>query len=201
MVPGFSSHFLVYWTVACILHARISSVSPSAEVLPIYTLRIITFARARPCSPSSLFFVRDTSSSLLLFLFLLSFYSSSCNTRLSLSHAASVPAAAPCPSLAALRARFSRMICFRSSSTAACRSSTPCSQYPKLPPTPAKTGYAHSELRLKSGRISRPSCQRRTATPAWRGGGLASHSSFPLFFSWQVGSWCGVVWCGASGSS
>lgn len=79
------------------------------------------------------------------------------------SHAVSpLPAA---PSLAALRARFSRMVCFRSSSTAACRSSTPWSQYPKLAPTPAKTGYAHSEPRLNQGRISRPSCQKRTATP------------------------------------
>lgn len=65
----------------------------------------------------------------------------------------------------ARRARLSRMVCFRSSRIVFCLSSTPCSQYPKLAPAPAKTGYAHSEPRLKKGRISRPSCQKRTATP------------------------------------
>lgn len=77
------------------------------------------------------------------------------------THAASV---AP-PSRAALRARLASIDSFLSVKIAVCFLSTVSSQYPKLAPHPAKTGYAHSDPRLKSGRISRPSCHSRVATP------------------------------------
>jgi len=69
-------------------------------------------------------------------------------------------------SLAARLALFSSSICRRSLRIEVCLSSTPCIQYPKLAPTPANTGHAHRDPRLKRGRISNPSCHARTATPS-----------------------------------
>lgn len=69
-------------------------------------------------------------------------------------------------SLSALRALLSKRLCRLAPRIACCLLSTPINQYPKLPPAPAKTGYAHSDSLLKNGRISRPSCQKRTAMPA-----------------------------------
>jgi hypothetical protein len=68
-------------------------------------------------------------------------------------------------SLSALRLRFSRRLSLRDAKIAYCLSSTPVIQYPKLAPAPPKTGYAHSEPLLKNGRISRPNCHTRTASP------------------------------------
>lgn len=69
-------------------------------------------------------------------------------------------------SRAALLARFARIDSLRSVRSAVCFSSTVWSQYPKLAPQPAKTGYAHRDPLLNHGRISRPSCHSRVATPA-----------------------------------
>ncbi|KHO00286.1 uncharacterized protein MAM_02209 [Metarhizium album ARSEF 1941] len=49
---------------------------------------------------------------------------------------------------------------------ALCLSSMPCSQCPKEAPPRAYAGYAHSDDLLKKGRISIPTCQKRTARPA-----------------------------------
>ena len=73
--------------------------------------------------------------------------------------------AASLASLSARRCRFSNKLALRALKIACCLFSTPIIQYPKLAPAPAKTGYAHSDSLLKNGRISRPSCQKRTARP------------------------------------
>jgi len=69
------------------------------------------------------------------------------------------------PSLSALRFLFSSRRFLRSARIFICLFSTPVNQYPKLPPAAAKTGYAQSDSLLKKGRISMPSCQKRTARP------------------------------------
>lgn len=74
-------------------------------------------------------------------------------------------ASASAAALAALLALFSNKLSLRAAKIVCCLSSTPCSQYPKLAPAPAKTGYAHSDSLFKNGRISRPSCHARTARP------------------------------------
>lgn len=74
-------------------------------------------------------------------------------------------AAASLASLSARRCRFSNKLALRALKIACCLFSTPIIQYPKLAPAPAKTGYAHKDSLLKNGRISRPSCQMRTARP------------------------------------
>lgn len=76
----------------------------------------------------------------------------------------------PSPSAAAasrsvLLCRFSSNLFLRSANTCNCRCSTPLNQYPKLPPIPAKKGYAQSPSLAKKGRISMPSCHNLTATP------------------------------------
>ena len=68
-------------------------------------------------------------------------------------------------SLSALLLRLSSKLFLLSANNFICLPSTPVNQYPKLPPTAAKNGYAHRDSLLKKGRISIPSCQRRTATP------------------------------------
>ena len=76
-----------------------------------------------------------------------------------------VASLASAASLSALRALFSNKLFLLAAKIACCLSSTPCNQYPKLAPVPAKSGYAHSDSLLKNGRISRPSCHARTAMP------------------------------------
>jgi hypothetical protein len=83
----------------------------------------------------------------------------------SIFHPLSIPYDSASASLAALLARFSNKLSLLDAKIVCCLCSTPVNQYPKLPPTPAKTGHAHSDSLLKKGRISRPSCQKRTATP------------------------------------
>lgn len=68
-------------------------------------------------------------------------------------------------SRSALRFLFSKMLCRLWANIVICRFSTPVNQYPKLPPAAANTGYAQSDSLLKKGRISIPSCQKRTAMP------------------------------------
>lgn len=68
-------------------------------------------------------------------------------------------------SLSALRFLFSSSDSLRSARIPICRFSTPVNQYPKLPPTPAKSGHTHNDFLLKNGRISMPSWRKRTARP------------------------------------
>lgn len=68
-------------------------------------------------------------------------------------------------SRSALRRRLSSSDSLLSARIAICRPSTPVSQYPKLPPTPAKSGQTHSDSLLKKGRISMPNWRKRTARP------------------------------------
>ncbi len=75
-------------------------------------------------------------------------------------------AAAAAASLSALLALFSSNDVFFAPRIARCLCSTPCNQYPKLAPVPAKMGHIHNDSLLKNGRISSPSCQNRVAMPA-----------------------------------
>ena len=95
------------------------------------------------------------------------------------TYAASVAPA----SRACLLARFARMFAFLSSKTAVCFWSIVSSQYPKLAPHPAKTGHTHRDPRLNMGRISRPSCHSRVATPNYT---LVSALFFLPPPSWQL---------------
>ncbi|TVY81800.1 putative translation initiation factor eIF-2B subunit delta [Lachnellula suecica] len=75
------------------------------------------------------------------------------------------PYAASAASLSALLALFSSKLSLLAPKTACCLSSTPINQYPKLAPMPPYSGYAHSDPRLKKGRISMPRRQTLTARP------------------------------------
>jgi hypothetical protein len=85
-----------------------------------------------------------------------------------LSSSATPPRAA---ALASAASRSALLLLFSNSSSRlscnswSCRFDTPSSQYPKEPPTVAKTGYAQRPSLMKNGRISMPSCQIRTRTP------------------------------------
>jgi len=68
-------------------------------------------------------------------------------------------------SLSALRALFSNRAVLRAPKMVCCLVSTPCNHHPKLAPTPPNNGYAHRDSLFQRGRISMPSCQKRTARP------------------------------------